>query len=135
MNHIKVLIADDHEIIRIGIKHILQEVFTLAEIGEAFETNSLVEKAISNDWDIIISDISMPGGGGIDAMKKILAQKPTQRILIVTTYPEDQYALKVLNAGASGFLTKDTAPEKLTDAVTTILSGNRFIPESIIKDL
>jgi two-component system, NarL family, invasion response regulator UvrY len=131
----KVLIADDHEIIRIGIRHILQEEFTLAEIGEAFDTDSLIEKALSNDWDIIISDISMPGGGGIEAMKKILIQKPTQRILIITTYPEDQYALKVIKAGACGFLTKDTAPENLTDAVKTILSGGRFIPPSIINDL
>ncbi len=128
----KVLIADDHEVIRIGIRHILQEEFTLAEIGEAFDTNSLIEKAIAADWDIIISDISMPGGGGIEALKKILTQKPSQRILIITTYAEDQYAKRVLEAGAFGFLTKDTAPEKLVDAVNTILSGDRFIPPSLI---
>lgn len=128
----KVLIADDHEVIRIGIKHILQEEFTLAEIGEAIDTSSLIEKAIAKEWDIIISDISMPGGGGIEALKKILAQKPSQRILIITTYPEEQYAKRVIDAGASGFLTKDTAPEKLIDAVKMILSGNRFIPPSVI---
>ena len=135
MKYIKVLIADDHEIIRIGIRHILQEEFVLTEAGEAFDTNSLIEKAISYDWDIIISDISMPGDGGIVAMKKIFAQKPSQRILIITAYPEDQYALKVLKDGASGFLQKDTAPEKLTDAVNTILSGDRYIPQSIINYL
>ena len=129
----KVLIADDHEVIRIGIRHILQEEFTLAEIGEAFDTDSLIEKAISKDWDIIISDISMPGGGGIAAVKKILSQKPSQRILIITTYPADQYAKRVIDAGAFGFLTKDTAPEKLIDAVNLILSGDRFIPPSVIE--
>jgi DNA-binding NarL/FixJ family response regulator len=130
----KVLIADDHEVIRIGIRHILQEEFALAEIGEASDTNSLIETAFSKDWDIIISDISMPGGGGIEALKKILDKKPLQRILIITTYPEDQYAKKVLDAGAFGFLTKDTAPEKLIDAVNMILSGNRFIPPSLMDE-
>ena len=130
-----VLIADDHEIIRIGIRHILQEEFTLAEIGEAYDTDSLIKEALLKDWDIIISDISMPGGGGIEALKKILAQKPTQRILVITTYPEEQYAKRVLDAGAFGFLTKDTAPEKMVDAVNMILSGNRFIPPSLLNKL
>src|ERR1043165_5312209 len=131
----KVLIADDHEVIRIGIRHILQEEFTLAEVGEACDTDSLVKEALLKDWDIVISDISMPGGGGIVALKKILAQKPTQKILIITTYPEEQYAKRVLDAGAFGFLTKDTAPEKMVDAVNTILSGNRFIPPSLLNKL
>jgi two-component system, NarL family, invasion response regulator UvrY len=131
----KVLIADDHEVIRIGIRHILQEGFTLAEIGEAYDTNSLIEKAISKDWDIIISDISMPGGGGIEALKKILAHNSSQRILVITAYPEEQYAKRVLQAGASGFLTKDSAPEKLIDAVSIILSGDRFVPPSAADGL
>jgi len=129
----KVLIADDHEVIRIGIRHILQEEFTLTEVGEAHDTDSLIKEALLKDWDIIISDISMPGGGGIEALKKILTQKPAQRILIITTYPEEQYAKRVINAGAFGFLTKDTAPEKMVDAVNTILSGNRFIPPSLFE--
>ena len=131
----KVLIADDHEVIRIGIRHILQEEFILAEVGEAYDTNSLITTALLHDWDIIISDISMPGGGGIEALKKILIEKPAQRILIVTTYPEEQYAKRVLDAGAFGFLTKDTAPEKMIDAVNTILSGQRFIPPSLLDEL
>lgn len=128
----KVLIADDHEIIRIGIRHILQEEFIIKEAGEAFDTGSLIEEAETKDWDIIISDISMPGGGGIEALKTILAQKPDQRILIITVYPEDQYAIPVLRAGACGFLNKDAAPEKLVDAVKIILSGNRFFPSSLV---
>jgi two-component system, NarL family, invasion response regulator UvrY len=128
----KVLVADDHEIIRIGIMHILQEEFVIKEAGEACDTDSLIEAAVSKNWDIIISDISMPGGNGIEALKKILAQKPGQRILIITIYPEDQYAIPVLRAGACGFLNKDAAPEKLIDAVKIILAGKRFIPSSLI---
>ncbi len=128
---LKVLIADDYEIIRKGIKHILQEEFTLAEIGEACDTSSLVEMATYQDWDIIISDISMPGGGGLEALKKILEKKSYQKILIITVYSEEQYATRAMNAGAFGFLKKDTAPDELITAVKTILSGQRYLPLDI----
>jgi len=132
---LKVLIADDYEIMRTGIKHILQEEFILAEIGEAFDTPSLVETAIVKEWDIIISDISMPGGGGLEALKIILEKKPTQRVLIVTVYPEEQYAVHILNSGAFGFLNKDTATDELITAVKTILSGRRYIPPTIKDEI
>ena len=128
---LKVLIADDYEIIRTGIRHILQEEFTLAEVGEACDTSSLIEMATIQDWNIIISDISMPGGGGLVALKKILEKKPDQKILIITVYPEEQYATRVINAGAFGFLKKDTAPDELITAVKTILSGQRYLPPGI----
>jgi len=125
---LKVLIADDYEIIRTGIRHILQEEFTLAEIGEACDTPALIEMATLQDWDIIISDISMPGGGGLEALKKILEKKPDQKILIITVYPQEQYAARVINAGACGFLNKDTAPDELVTAVKMVLSGKRYLP-------
>lgn len=125
---LKVLIADDYEIIRTGIKYILQEEFDLAEIGEAFDTASLIEMATVQDWDLIISDISMPGGGGLLALKQILEKKPDQKVLIITIYPEEQYAVRVIKEGAFGFLNKDTAPDELITAVKTILSGQRYLP-------
>ena len=128
---IKFLIADDHEIIRTGIRHILLEEFAFAEIGEACDTSSLIETAAAQNWDLIISDISMPGGGGLVALKDILEKKPDQKVLIITVYPEDQYAVRVMNAGALGFLNKDTAPEKLIYAVKMILEGQRYLPPSL----
>jgi len=132
---IKVLIADDHELIRTGMKMILQDGFTIAEFGEASDTSSLIEMATTTSWDIVISDMSMPGGGGLVALKKILELKPDQRILIVTTYPQEQYAVHVIRAGAFGFLTKDIAHEELIPAVTMILAGQRYIPQGISDEL
>src|SRR5687768_17557516 len=87
---LKVLIADDHEIVRKGIRQILLEEYTFAEIDEAHDTNSLVEKALNGNWDIIISDLAMPGGGGLEGLSRIRAKLPFQKILIVSIYPEDQ---------------------------------------------
>jgi DNA-binding NarL/FixJ family response regulator len=124
---LKILIADDHEVVRRGIKEILLEGLSFIEIGEAGDTSSLVDKALEADWDIVISDLSMPGGGGIEALKRILENKPGQKILIITIYPEEQYATRVFQAGAAGFLNKDTAPDQLIKAVQTILDGKRYI--------
>ena len=124
---LRFLIADDHEIIRKGITQILLEEFPDASIAEAGDTSSLIEKAIAAQWDIIISDISMPGGGGIEAIKQILEKNPKQPILIVSAHIEDIYATRSLSAGASGFLNKDIATEELINAVKIILSGKRYI--------
>jgi DNA-binding NarL/FixJ family response regulator len=132
---LKILIADDHIIVRRGIMQILLEGFPELEIGEAADTTSLVEKAVSENWDLIISDISMPGGGGLIALKKIRELKPGQPVLIVTIFPEEQYALPVFRAGASGFLNKDTAAEELLIAVKKILAGHRYLPASLAEKL
>lgn len=124
---LKILIADDHEIVRRGIKQILLEEYSLIEIGEASDTSSLVEKATDEDWDIIISDLSMPGGGGLDAIKKIREKKSSVPILIISIQPDEQYAARAIHMGASGYLNKNTAPEELIKAVNTILSGRRYI--------
>ncbi len=132
---LKILIADDHIIVRRGIMQILLEGFPELEIGEAADTDSLVEKAINEKWDIIISDITMPGGGGLIALKKIREIKPAQPVLIVTVFAEGYYALPVFRAGASGFLNKDTAAEELLIAVKKILAGHRYLPASLAEKL
>jgi DNA-binding NarL/FixJ family response regulator len=130
---LKILIADDHEVVRRGIKEILQEGLTFLEIGEAGDTQSLVDAALAGDWDLIISDLSMPGGGGMEAVRQIREHKPAQKILIITIYPEEQYALRVFQAGANGFLNKDTAPEQLMTAVTTILEGRKYLQPTLAE--
>jgi two-component system, NarL family, invasion response regulator UvrY len=132
---LRILIADDHEIVRRGLKQILLEGFSFAYIEEAGDCPTLVAKAIAAPWDIVVSDLAMPGGGGLEALKQIRQQVPDLPILILSIYPEDQYALRVMKAGAAGYLNKDAAPEELVTAVNRILSGRRFITESIAEQL
>lgn len=130
---LRVLIADDHEIVRRGLKQILLEEFPFIHIEEASDTTTLVEKAIAGNWDIILSDLAMPGGGGLDAVRQIRQQNITVPVLILSIYPEDQYALRVIKAGAAGYLNKDAAPEELVHTVQRILSGRRHISEAVAE--
>lgn len=132
---LRVLIADDHEVVRRGIRQILLEGLPFPEIGEAPDTAILISKALAEEWDIIISDLSMPGGGGLEAIREIKKSKPRQPILIVSIFPEEQYAVKVLSMGASGFLNKDAATEELLNAVKMIIAGRRFIQPVIAEKL
>lgn len=132
---LRILIADDHEIVRRGIKQILQEGLPAPLIGEASDTYSLIEKASNEEWDIIISDISMPGGGGMVAIPRIRELKPNQAILIVSIYPEEQYAVKVIRLGASGYMNKDAATDELLNAVEIILSGRRYLHPSVSEKI
>lgn len=132
---LRVLIADDHEIVRRGLKQILLEGFASVLVEEASDCPGLVEKAIKGAWDIIVSDLAMPGGGGLEALKQIRKISPPIPVLILSIYPEDQYALRVLKAGAAGYLNKDAAPEELVTAIQRILSGRRYLNESVSEKL
>lgn len=127
----RILIADDHAFIRKGLVQILSDEFTDLYLGEAEDTYSLIEKALAESWDLVISDISMPGGGGLEALSVIKAKRPDLPVLILSIYPEDQYALQVINAGASGYLNKDAAPEELVVAVNTIFAGEKYLTEAV----
>src|ERR1051326_268128 len=110
----RILIADDHAIIRTGIKEILLGEFPFAQIEEASDGEELLKKVIKDKWDVVITDVSMPGRGGVYALEQIRQVYPNLPVLVLTMYPEDQYALRVFKAGASGYLTKDTIPSELT---------------------
>lgn len=132
---LRFLIADDHELIRSGLKHILQEEFAFAHIDEAADTATLISKAITADWNLIISDLAMPGGGGLEALRQIRLQTPAVPVLIVSLYPEEQYALRVIKAGAAGYLNKSAAVEELVNAVHRVLSGRRYITAGVAEQL
>ncbi|HEX7847502.1 MAG TPA: response regulator transcription factor [Chitinophagaceae bacterium] len=132
---LRVLIADDHEIVRRGLKQILLEGFPFIHIEEASDCPSLIEKATSGRWDIVVSDLAMPGGGGLQALKHIREKLPELPVLILSIYPEEQYALSVMKSGAAGYLNKDAAPEKLVNAVQRILSGKKFVTEAVAEKL
>ena len=131
----KILIGDDHAIVRRGIKDILLEEFPSAVIGEVGDTEDLLQKARKEDWRIIITDISMPGRSSLDAIEEIRAHQPQVPILVLSIYPEEQYAIRVLRAGAAGYLNKDMAPEELVYAVRHVLSGRKYITQSVAEKL
>jgi two-component system invasion response regulator UvrY len=125
---LKILIADDHPIVRKGLKDLLKEEFTSAYIGEAVDCPTLVAKAKEEEWHIVISDLSMPGGGGLEALRQIKRDLPQLPVLILSSQPENPYADKMINEGAAGYLNKDAAAEKLIDAMKCILGGKLYTP-------
>jgi DNA-binding NarL/FixJ family response regulator len=132
---VKILIADDHTVVRRGLKQILLEEFPTAFIEEVADAEELIKKVMKNEWDVIISDLSMPGRSGLESLQQIKQYHPKLPVLILSVYPEDQYAIRVLKAGASGYLNKDLAPEELVKAVNCVLAGKKYITASIAEKL
>src|SRR3990167_1481883 len=110
---IKVLIADDHAVVRQGLKQILSEQPDMQVLGEAASVPELLDRVRKQKWDIVVLDISMPGRGGLDGLKELKQEQPKLPVLILSIHPEDQFAVRALKAGASGYLTKDSAPEEI----------------------
>ncbi len=131
----KILIADDHAIVRKGLKQILLEEFSSAEILEVENGNQLLKEIRKQKFDVVISDLSMPGLGGLDTLKQLKEEFPKQPVLILSMHPEDQYAIRVLRAGASGYLNKETAGDELVKAVRQITSGKRYISPAVAEKL
>lgn len=132
---IRILIADDHAIVRRGMKQILLEQYPSADIAEAGDAETLVAKVVEGGWDIVITDMNMPGRSGLDALHQIKQIDPALPVLIMSMYPEDQYALRVIKAGASGYLGKETIHDNLVNAIETVRKGKRFITPSIAEKL
>lgn len=135
MKTTKFLIADDHAIVRKGLVQILREEFPKAEIAEVASSSQVMEEVDRQSWDVILLDISMPGRNGIETLKQIRANGVKAPILMLSMHPEDQYAVRVLKAGASGFLNKETAPEELLAAVRLLLSGRKYITSAVAEKL
>lgn len=131
----RVLIADDHAVVRRGLREILEEEFHGAEFGEAVDTREALEQIRKHDWDVVILDITMPGGSGLDVLRDSKGIRPNLAILVLSMHPEDQYAVRALKAGAAGYLTKESAPEELVTAIRTILAGRKYISASLAQGL
>jgi len=131
----KVLIADDHAILRKGLIEILHESFPTMEYFEASNSIEALQITRKETLDLILLDISMPGRNGLETLKQIRADGTQAPILILSVQPEDQYAIRTLKAGASGFLNKDSAPEELINAVNLILRGKKYISSNIVDKL
>jgi two-component system, NarL family, invasion response regulator UvrY len=131
----KIIIADDHAVVRRGLIQILLESLPSAKITEVTDAESLLKKIYNEPWDLVISDISMPGLSGLDILQQIKKYNPKLPVLILSMYSEDLYAIRVLKAGAAGFLNKDFVPEQLVNAVNRLLSGKKYITPNIAEKL
>lgn len=132
---IKIFIADDHAVVREGVKHILSEMSGIVVSDEASNGKEVLEKIGKKDFDLILLDIAMPGRDGLEILKDIKVQKPKLPVLILSMFPEDQYALRALKSGASGYLTKDSIPDELVKAVRKILKGGKYVSSSFSEKL
>lgn len=132
---LKILIADDHTVVRKGLKQILLDEFPNAKVEEVPDAEGLIKKVMQGKWDIVVSDLSMPGRSGLDALQQIKLSNPDLPVLILSIHPEEQYALRALKAGAAGYLSKDTAPDELVKAVQKVLLGKKYISQSIAEKL
>lgn len=132
---IKILIADDHSIVREGLKQIVAESTEMAVRGEAVNGQQVFELVRKTDYDLILLDIAMPGRGGIDILKQLKIKKPEIPVLVLSMYPEDQYAVRAIKAGASGYLTKESAPEELIGAIKKVAQGGKYVSTDLAEKL
>jgi two-component system, NarL family, invasion response regulator UvrY len=129
----RILIADDHAVVRHGLKQILADQFKRAEFGEARNGQEVLNKVWKEKWDVVILDITMPGRGGLEILKEVKKARPKIPVLVLSMHPEDQFAVRVLKAGASGYMTKESAPEQLVEAIRKIVAGGRHISPSLAE--
>jgi len=132
---LRILIADDHAIVRRGLKDILLEQFPFAEIAEVGDGDELLKKVMKEQWSVVITDLSMPGRSGLEALQQVKIHYPKLPVLVLSIYPEEQYAIRVLKAGAAGYLNKDMAPDELVNAIQHVLAGRKYITPAVAEKL
>jgi DNA-binding NarL/FixJ family response regulator len=128
---LKVLIADDHAIVRKGLRTILREASEEAVVGEAGNGQEALDKARTEAWDALVLDISMPDTSGLIVLQKLKQEKPQLPILMLSMHTDAQYVLRSLRFGASGYLSKESAPEELVTALRTVMAGGRYVSQAI----
>jgi DNA-binding NarL/FixJ family response regulator len=132
---IKILIADDHPIVRKGLKEIIEETPGMKVVDEASNGQEVLEKVFKKDINVVLLDISMPGRSGLDILRDMKRQKPKLVVLVLSMHPEEQYAVQALKEGASGYLTKKSAPDELLTALRKVSSGGKYVSASLAEKL
>ncbi len=131
----RILLADDHAVVRHGLKQILADDFKRAEFGEARNAQEALNLVWKEDWDVVVLDITMPGRSGLEVLREIKKSKPRLPVLVLSMHPENQFAVRVLKRGASGYMTKESAPEELVGAIQKVLAGGRYVSTSLAEKL
>jgi DNA-binding NarL/FixJ family response regulator len=131
----RVLIADDHAVFRRGLRETLAEIFSRVTFGEAKTAQETVELVRRQEWDVVILDISMPGKSGLDILDEMKRLRPRLPILLLSMHPEEQFARRALKTGAAGYLTKESVPEELKEAVRKVVAGGRYVSATLAEKL
>ena len=132
---IRVLISDDHAILRRGLKEILMRELAGAVCGEAENAHEVLEQVQRQHWDLVSLDVTMPGPSGVDVLRDLKRLKPKLPVLVLSMHPEDQYGKRMLKAGASGYMNKDVAPDELIKAIHKVLGGGRYVSPALAEKL
>ena len=132
---LKILIADDHAIVRKGLMKILKESDNGISVDEAGHGQEALARVLQTRYELVLMDISMPGRGGLDVLKEMKSHRPQLPVLILSMHPEEEYAIRALRAGASGYVTKDSAADELVGAIRKVLSGGRYVSSSLAEKL
>ncbi len=132
---LRILIADDHAIVRQGLKQVLVEEFSDAHLGEASSGEETLKVMREEHWDVLILDIHFPDKNGLEILKEVKLLHPTLPVVVLSLYPEEQYGIRVLKAGGSAYLTKETAPEELVSAIKRVLKGGRYVSPDLAEQL
>ncbi len=132
---IRILIVDDHSIVREGMKQILADIDDMQVAGEAANGSDALAKIQKQPFDLVLLDISMPGRSGLDVLKELKNLQPRLPVLMLSMYPEEQYAVRALRSGASGYLTKESAPDELISAIRKVCGGGRYVSASLAENM
>ncbi len=132
---IRVLIADDHNIVRQGMKRVLSKTPDIEVVGEASTGQEALDKIWAEKFDVVILDISLPGRNGLEILRQIKAHQPKLQVLVLSMYPEEQYAVRVLRGGAAGYLTKESDKSELIEAIRRIAQGKKYITPALAEML
>lgn len=129
----KILLTDDHAVVRQGLKLILADSFKKAVFGEARNATEALARVWKENWDVVVLDITMPGRSGLEVLKEVKRSRPKLPVLVLSMHPEDQFAVRMLKAGAAGYLTKESAGEELVGAIKKVTTGGRYISPSLAE--
>jgi len=132
---IKVLIADDHPIVRQGLRQILTGTADMVVAGEAVNGQEALEQVRAGGWDVLVLDITLPDRSGFDILKEVKREQPNLPVLMLSIHAEEQFAVRLLKAGASGYLTKENAPDELVKAIRNVMSGGKYISPGLAETL
>jgi two-component system invasion response regulator UvrY len=132
---IKTFVADDHVIVRQGLKQIVADTHDIVVAGEASDGYEVLDKVLRNDYDVVLLDITMPGRSGLDILSELKSRKPKLPVLVLSIHPEEQYATRVLKAGAAGYLTKASASEELVAAIRKVSVGGKYVSPYLAEKL
>jgi DNA-binding NarL/FixJ family response regulator len=132
---IRALIADDHAIVRRGLAEVLSEARDIIVQGEARSAREVLDKVRAGKWDVVVLDVNFPDGNGLDLLREMKRERPKLPVLILTICSEEQFAVRALRSGASGYLTKESAPEELVQAVRKVVGGGRYVSPGVAERL